>query len=170
MVLQRGGAPFPGDTEKAGAGIRMLSFTAFSAQAGCRKWRANGFRDYLLLFKEKKKKHFNFANSTDVLKLAGILSSVQEKKGLEVGSSVFRQVAGLSAQRAPGSPEGKGSPNAQPLLCGPAGQELAQRHQGQAASLCVCAQWQGWLRRNASCEGRPLAASSKGQRSPLYRV
>lgn len=126
--------------------------------------------EIIYFYLRKKKKHFNFANSTDVLKLAGILSSVQEKKGLEVGSSVFRQVAGLSAQRAPGSPEGKGSPNAQPLLCGPAGQELAQRHQGQAASLCVCAQWQGWLRRNASCEGRPLAASSKGQRSPLYRV
>ena len=81
-ALQRGGAPFPGDTEKAGAGIRTLPFTAFSAQAGCRKWRANGFRDYLPLFKEKKN-HFNFANSPGVLKLAGILGSVQEKKGLE---------------------------------------------------------------------------------------
>ena len=49
-----GRAAFPRDTEKAGEVIRMLSFIAFSAQAGCRKWRANGFRDYLLLFKGKK--------------------------------------------------------------------------------------------------------------------
>lgn len=55
MALRRGGAAFPGDTEEAGAVIRVLYFIAFSAQAGCRKWRASGFRDYLLLFKGEKK-------------------------------------------------------------------------------------------------------------------
>lgn len=113
------------------------SFIAFSAQAGCRKWRANGFRDYLLLFKGKKT--LNFAKSTGVLKLAGILGSVQEKKGLAAGNNVRGQAspAGLSAQRAPGSQEGKGSPNAKVLLSNPAGRELAQRHQTPEVSLCA---------------------------------
>ena len=39
--------------------------------------------EIIYLYLRKKKNHFNFANSTGVLKLAGILGSVQEKKGLE---------------------------------------------------------------------------------------
>ena len=116
--------------------------------------------EMICFYLRKKKKHFNFANSTGVLKLAGILGSLKEKKGLEAGPSVFRQVAALSAQ---------GSPNAQPLLCDPAGR-AGSAPQGPGASLGVCACGRRWLCRIASCEGRPLAASSEGQRSPLYRV
>lgn len=142
MALRRGGAAFPGDTEEAGAVIRVLYFIAFSAQAGCRKWRARGFRGYLLLFNGGwggGGETLNFAKFTGVLKLAGILGSVQEKKGLAAGHNVPGQVppAGLSAQRVRGSREGKDSPNAKPLLSSPAGRELVQHHQTPEVSLCA---------------------------------
>lgn len=106
----------------------------------------------------KKKQTLSFAKSTGVLKLAGILGSIQEKKGLVAGHNVRRQAlpAGLSAQRARGSREGKDSPNTKPLLSSPAGQELAQHH--QTPEVSVCAWWARVALQESSLRGpRPLS-------------
>lgn len=47
-----------GESSARGSIQKTFSFRDFPEQTGCKTWRENGFRDYLLLFKEKS---LNFA-------------------------------------------------------------------------------------------------------------